>query len=248
MTTDMHLTYLITPVDLSAWDRRGPDWSCLYQLLHSLQVGPCYTDCQAANCCFDRVGCTSKLTPILLQTAVLLANVCLDRSGCDKMYCGCNPQGTSVHTHCVEVPEQRVWLPHAYMACLGIHHTNNPPPPIPLHPSLHRPLTATLLQNPQRSFLVPQKADRKVAERVGVNQAHLLKLVQSGQRRNMSEADLEKERICMRFFMALMLNDVIQEVCMEDTISALGHSCVSLLCFDFCLANLMHSPAARTLR
>ena len=41
MTTDMHLTYLITPVDLSAWDRRGPNWSCLYQMLHSLQVGLC---------------------------------------------------------------------------------------------------------------------------------------------------------------------------------------------------------------
>ena len=39
MTTDMHLTYLITPVDFSAWDYRGPDWSCLYQMLHTLQVG-----------------------------------------------------------------------------------------------------------------------------------------------------------------------------------------------------------------
>ena len=57
-----------------------------------------------------------------------------------------------------------------------------------------------------------QKADRRVAELVGVNQAHLQKLVQSGPRRNVSEADLEKERICKRFFMALMLNDVIQEV------------------------------------
>ena len=88
MTTDMHLTYLITPVDLSAWDRRGPDWSCLYQMLHSLQVGPCYTiyvGCrvyiqglfrvsivsQAASCCYDRTGCTSK------PTAVLPSDCCL---------------------------------------------------------------------------------------------------------------------------------------------------------------------------
>ncbi len=51
-----------------------------------------------------------------------------------------------------------------------------------------------------------------MAELVGVSQAYLLKLVQSGQRRHVSESDAEKERICKRFFMALMLNDVIQEV------------------------------------
>ncbi len=51
-----------------------------------------------------------------------------------------------------------------------------------------------------------------MAELVGVSQAYLLKLVQSGQRRHVSESDGEKERICKRFFMALMLNDVIQEV------------------------------------
>ena len=65
-----------------------------------------------------------------------------------------------------------------------------------------------------------QKGDRNVAELVGVNQAHLQKLVQSGQRRNVSDADIEKERICKRFFMALMLNDVIQEVCGDVLLSA----------------------------
>jgi len=54
--------------------------------------------------------------------------------------------------------------------------------------------------------------DAQGAELVGVSQAYLLKLVQSGQRRHVSESDGEKERICKRFFMALMLNDVIQEV------------------------------------
>ncbi len=57
-----------------------------------------------------------------------------------------------------------------------------------------------------------QGGELKVAELVGVNQAHLQKLVQSGQRRHISEAEAEKERICKRFFMTLMLNDVIQEV------------------------------------
>lgn len=61
------------------------------------------------------------------------------------------------------------------------------------------------------SFVL-QKADLKVAERVGVSRGHLQRLVQSGKRRNPNEADIEKERICKRFFMALMLNDVIQEV------------------------------------
>ena len=92
-----------------------------------------------------------------------------------------------------------MWLLHAYVARL--------------HPcaALSLPISFRPLRG--ESLLVLQKADRKVAERVGVNQAHLLKLVQSGQRRNMSEADMEKERICKRFFMALMLNDIIQEVC-----------------------------------
>ena len=61
-------------------------------------------------------------------------------------------------------------------------------------------------------WVVLQNADLRVAERVGVSRGHLQRLVQSGKRRNMSEADVEKERICKRFFMALMLNDVIQEV------------------------------------
>ena len=38
MTSDLHLTYLVTPVDLSAWDRRGPDWTAFYQMLHVLKV------------------------------------------------------------------------------------------------------------------------------------------------------------------------------------------------------------------
>ena len=62
-----------------------------------------------------------------------------------------------------------------------------------------------------------QTGDLRVAELVGVNQAHLQKLVQSGQRRHVSESDAEKERICKRFFMALMLNDIIQEVCTQDS-------------------------------
>ncbi len=61
-------------------------------------------------------------------------------------------------------------------------------------------------------YCIVQGGDQKVAELVGVSQAYLLKLVQSGQRRHVSESDAEKERICKRFFMALMLNDVIQEV------------------------------------
>ena len=79
-------------------------------------------------------------------------------------------------------------------------HPWRPPPPSPPHTS-----------NPHKA-LVLQKADHKVADRVGVSQAHLLKLVQNGQRRHVTDSDLEKERICRRFFMALMLNDVIQEV------------------------------------
>lgn len=57
-----------------------------------------------------------------------------------------------------------------------------------------------------------------MAELVGVSPAYLQKLVQSGHRRHASEADLEKERICKRFFMALMLNDVIQEVSVQHII------------------------------
>lgn len=40
MSTDMHLTYLITPIEFSPWPIQGPDWSDLYQMLNSLQVLP----------------------------------------------------------------------------------------------------------------------------------------------------------------------------------------------------------------
>ncbi|DBA82952.1 TPA: hypothetical protein ACH3X1_006731 [Trebouxia sp. C0004] len=103
LTSDMHLTYLVTPVDLSAWDRKGPDWNACYKMLQALKGG-----------------------------------------------------------------------------------------------------------------------DQKVAELVGVSQAYLLKLVQSGQRRHVSESDAEKERICKRFLMALMLNDVIQEVPHDEVATRYG--------------------------
>ena len=38
LTSDMHLTYLVTPVDFSAWDRRGPNWSAFYKMLQALKV------------------------------------------------------------------------------------------------------------------------------------------------------------------------------------------------------------------
>ena len=38
LTSDMHLTYLVTPVDLSAWDRKGPDWNAFYKMLQALKV------------------------------------------------------------------------------------------------------------------------------------------------------------------------------------------------------------------
>ncbi len=38
LTSDMHLTYLVTPVDLTAWDRRGPDWGIFYKMLQALKV------------------------------------------------------------------------------------------------------------------------------------------------------------------------------------------------------------------
>ena len=63
---------------------------------------------------------------------------------------------------------------------------------------------------------------------MGVSPAYLQKLVQSGHRRHASEADLEKERICKRFFMALMLNDVIQEVSQHAILSSLGVATCSL--------------------
>lgn len=83
--------------------------------------------------------------------------------------------------------------------------------------------------------IVLQKADLKVAERVGVSRGHLQRLVQSGKRRNPSEADIEKERICKRFFMALMLNDVIQEVA-TAAFSPKFCNIPATCCFLFCLA------------
>jgi len=41
LTSDMHLTYLVTPVDLSAWDRKGPDWNAFYKMLQALKVCTC---------------------------------------------------------------------------------------------------------------------------------------------------------------------------------------------------------------
>ena len=38
MSTDMHLTYLITPIEFSPWSYGTPDWQELYQMLQSLQV------------------------------------------------------------------------------------------------------------------------------------------------------------------------------------------------------------------
>ena len=38
LTSDMHLTYLVTPVDLSVWDYSGPNWKILYQMLQALKV------------------------------------------------------------------------------------------------------------------------------------------------------------------------------------------------------------------
>lgn len=57
-----------------------------------------------------------------------------------------------------------------------------------------------------------QGGDRRVAELVGVNQAHLQKLITGGQRRSVSESEAENIRVCKRFWMALILNDIIQEV------------------------------------
>ena len=133
MTTDMHLTYLITPVDLSAWDRRGPDWSCLYQMLHSLQVSCCCIGCQTANCCFERLKCISKMTAVLgldCCPACQLPN----RARRDEIKCGFGPKGRSVHAHCDEPPEQGIQLLDAYMGCLGVP-APPPPPPKSLHPS-----------------------------------------------------------------------------------------------------------------
>ena len=85
-----------------------------------------------------------------------------------------------------------------------------------------------------------QGGDVKVAELVGVNQAHLQKLVQRGQGRHTSESDVEKERICKRFFMALLLNDVIQEVCIVPMQSQKTHHVMFLfVCLVLCMAQLL---------
>ena len=80
-----------------------------------------------------------------------------------------------------------------------------------------------------------------MAELVGVSQAYLLKLVQSGQRRHVSESDAEKERICKRFFMALMLNDVIQEV--TSTVNNCHHTpkpncCIATFLLSMCCISM----------
>lgn len=38
MSTDMHLTYLITPMEFTSWAFGGPDWQDMYAMLQSLQV------------------------------------------------------------------------------------------------------------------------------------------------------------------------------------------------------------------
>lgn len=57
-----------------------------------------------------------------------------------------------------------------------------------------------------------QGGDRRVAELIGINKAHLQKLITGGQRRSVSDSEKENMRVCKRFWVALILNDIIQEV------------------------------------
>lgn len=41
LTSDLHLTFLVTPVDLHVWGPKGPDWKVFYSMLQRLKVGGC---------------------------------------------------------------------------------------------------------------------------------------------------------------------------------------------------------------
>ena len=63
LTSDMHLTYLVTPVDLSVWDYSGPNWKILYQMLQALKV-------LQATCVLSFTGCQC-CTSILSQYSLI---------------------------------------------------------------------------------------------------------------------------------------------------------------------------------
>ncbi|KAK9824289.1 hypothetical protein WJX72_009203 [[Myrmecia] bisecta] len=61
--------------------------------------------------------------------------------------------------------------------------------------------------------------DAKVAELVGIKQSFVISQMRcKGQRKNMTEAHKESERICKRFLAALVLNDLIQEMNLDDVV------------------------------
>ena len=70
-----------------------------------------------------------------------------------------------------------------------------------------------LLIKAQGAISKLQDGDKRVASLVGISQGYLQKLNLGGVSRSVSESEAENMRVCKRFFTALMLNDIIQEVC-----------------------------------
>lgn len=57
-----------------------------------------------------------------------------------------------------------------------------------------------------------QGGDKKVAAAIGIDEGRLHRLNFRGQPKDPSVEDIENMRICKRFWVALMLHDIIQEV------------------------------------
>ena len=86
-----------------------------------------------------------------------------------------------------------------------------------------------------------QGGDKKVAAAIGIDEGRLHRLNFRGQPQDPSVEDIENMRICKRFWVALMLHDIIQEVlpCLFQpcVANATMHACASNTCQDLLLTS-----------